>query len=384
MQKSDWVFNLRTTGGLEDSDSDEDDDTDDDRINAISHEAQLLKDLDLSSRQENVDYKPNPWNIAKINAVSRTTRPSQVPATNSVKPVAVCRDNERLSLHSTLRKDTPEPQPLPAKPVSISTSFSSPLPDHNRRVRQHTTWNSRSVFHSSPNTSHFKPHSPIAAQRFRSPLFPRHLPPPPHFIKVPARTSSPADDRLPHIDDRPPKRRRYTPPPDLSTPQCPSPPRVRSTQSAKTLRKDAYTFNASDPDAEWSTLPSRKKKETRESGKFRLPIKIPGRGRGESGKAEEAGTKRRVIIYLPPARATAVSQAVVEEPVVNAGSNEPQHQDRVILPETSGDGPRSSPTLVPSSSPNSTLDVDLDAITKKYADTRAMMSKVTYSACSIT
>lgn len=70
MQKSDWVFNLRTTGGLEDADSDEDDDTDDDRKNAISPEAQLLKDLDLSSRQENVVYKPNPWNIAKINAVS--------------------------------------------------------------------------------------------------------------------------------------------------------------------------------------------------------------------------------------------------------------------------------------------------------------------------
>lgn len=88
MQNSDWAFNLRATSGLEDSDSDSDcaeSSLKDDSNNVISAEAKLLKDLDLSSRQETVEYKPNPWNIAKINAASRSTKPPQVPVTNSAK-----------------------------------------------------------------------------------------------------------------------------------------------------------------------------------------------------------------------------------------------------------------------------------------------------------
>ena len=520
MKNSDWAFNLRATANLEDSsESDSDDCAALLKNNLISPEAQLLKDLDLSSRHETVEYKPNPWNIAKMNAVSRTTRPSPdhgtiinpvraknpfrgrivdlfktqsekphqtggiklddpVHRTPSEKPVVVCRD--RLPIN-VIRKDAPQvvggvpgnilpqeniqkyartsqgyqsivnpqPRPRPAEPVSISTSFSSPLPDHNRRVRQRTTWNSHSAFHSSPiklthsasrfmnNTSgmagggegvgeldsrfrasrrsqkmgayphssfmsliffsedsnfyphtHFKPrtsnsHSTIAPQpqRFRSPLLPRYHQQPTYMHTSPVRERT-----LPHINNRPLKRTRYAPPPASTNI---SPARTRSTQPTKTLRKDAYAFNASDPDAEWSTLPSRKK-ETRESGKFRLPIKIPGRGSG-SGEVEEAGTKRRVITYLPPPKVVAVSQVVVE----NAGSNEAKYEetfeDAATLNEKSVCSPRSqfpvqvrdppgrsSPTLIASSSPapEGTLHVDIDAIAKKYPDTRAMMSKV--------
>ena len=53
------------------------------------------------------------------------------------------------------------------------------------------------------------------------------------------------------------------------------------------MHKDAYAFNALDLNTEWSGLPSHKKR-MRESGKFRLPIKIPGCGSG-SGKVEEEG-----------------------------------------------------------------------------------------------
>ncbi|KIM86876.1 hypothetical protein PILCRDRAFT_815310 [Piloderma croceum F 1598] len=68
MSSSDWSFNLRTLHpDSEDSDSEL-------QPTAVSEETQLLKDLDLSSRQESVDYKPNPWNIAKINAASRLNR----------------------------------------------------------------------------------------------------------------------------------------------------------------------------------------------------------------------------------------------------------------------------------------------------------------------
>ena len=106
---------------------------------------------------------------------------------------------------------------------------------------------------------------------------------------------------------------------------------------------------------------------------------------------EEAGTKRRVITYLPPPKVVAVSQVVVE----NAGSNEAKYEetfeDVATLDEKSVRSPRSqfpvqvrdppgrsSPTLIASSSPapEGTLHVDIDAIAKKYPDTRAMMSKV--------
>jgi hypothetical protein len=75
MSSSDWSFNLRT---LHPDDSDDSDS--EPQPTAVSDETQLLKDLDLSSRQESVDYKPNPWNIAKINAASRPNRPSIVQA----------------------------------------------------------------------------------------------------------------------------------------------------------------------------------------------------------------------------------------------------------------------------------------------------------------
>jgi len=72
---SDWAFNLRTLQyDASDSDSDfaeDNDDTTSKQPVVISEDAQLLKDLDLSSRQETVEYKPNPWKIAKINAASR-------------------------------------------------------------------------------------------------------------------------------------------------------------------------------------------------------------------------------------------------------------------------------------------------------------------------
>jgi len=74
MNSSDWSFNLRTLHPDDSEDSDSET-----QPPAVSEETQLLKDLDLSSRQESVDYKPSPWNIAEINAASRfLNRPSIV------------------------------------------------------------------------------------------------------------------------------------------------------------------------------------------------------------------------------------------------------------------------------------------------------------------
>jgi hypothetical protein len=60
-----WTFNLTTSDG---------DSSDDDEGQGYSSkpEDKLLKDLDLSSREEALKYTPNPFSIAKINAAARS------------------------------------------------------------------------------------------------------------------------------------------------------------------------------------------------------------------------------------------------------------------------------------------------------------------------
>ena len=61
---SDWSFTLRTT--CNDSDTD-----DDDVRGGKGSDIRLLKDLDLSAREDTAQFKPNPWAIAKMNAACR-------------------------------------------------------------------------------------------------------------------------------------------------------------------------------------------------------------------------------------------------------------------------------------------------------------------------
>ncbi|GLB38929.1 hypothetical protein LshimejAT787_0600910 [Lyophyllum shimeji] len=69
---SEWSFSCRTTPYSAYSDSDDSDaSVSDSGHDKKSDETELLKDLDLSSREETVVYKPNPFSIAKINAASR-------------------------------------------------------------------------------------------------------------------------------------------------------------------------------------------------------------------------------------------------------------------------------------------------------------------------
>lgn len=93
---SGWSYNLRSAAFCSDSDSSETSspthavDTDATSSQpAISDDASLLKELDLSSRHDEAVFKPNPWTIARANAGSRTavtpgaTR-SNKPARNGV------------------------------------------------------------------------------------------------------------------------------------------------------------------------------------------------------------------------------------------------------------------------------------------------------------
>lgn len=79
----------------------------------MSDDSQFLKDLDLSSRQDNAQYKPNPWAIAKINAASRKAQSqTHQDATASVQPM--------LSKSKTL--ECPIASPIRTRPTPVLTS----------------------------------------------------------------------------------------------------------------------------------------------------------------------------------------------------------------------------------------------------------------------
>jgi len=71
-----WSFNLRTAGSISDACSNSATDAGDcvggGNSPPRSSVARLLREFDLSSRDETVEYRPNPWSIAKINAHLRT------------------------------------------------------------------------------------------------------------------------------------------------------------------------------------------------------------------------------------------------------------------------------------------------------------------------
>ncbi|KAF8166257.1 hypothetical protein BJ912DRAFT_1002828 [Pholiota molesta] len=77
-QDDGWSFDFRTPLHYADSDdSDQEDGPSAPALATVSSEAKLLKDMDLSTREETVAYKPNPFSIAKINASYRSKAPSK-------------------------------------------------------------------------------------------------------------------------------------------------------------------------------------------------------------------------------------------------------------------------------------------------------------------
>ena len=71
-QDSDWTFNFRTSSRFfDDSDSDSAPNDEDTLASTASAKDRLLDGIDLSTREETVVYKPNPFSIAKINAANR-------------------------------------------------------------------------------------------------------------------------------------------------------------------------------------------------------------------------------------------------------------------------------------------------------------------------
>ncbi|KAG2152541.1 uncharacterized protein EDB93DRAFT_249168 [Suillus bovinus] len=70
-EQNPWSFNLRTQAHYA-SDSDSESETEiSSKVDTPSDNTRLIQELDISLRHETVEYKPNPWSIARINAASR-------------------------------------------------------------------------------------------------------------------------------------------------------------------------------------------------------------------------------------------------------------------------------------------------------------------------
>ena len=117
-----WSFGFRARSGyVSDSNSDSGSDV------GETNEARLIREMDLSSRHETVEYRPNPWSIARINAASRSSLPNPVktktrsPPKPQFKPIVEAFKKQARqgceTVHPQLDKDTLEIK----KPAHIST-----------------------------------------------------------------------------------------------------------------------------------------------------------------------------------------------------------------------------------------------------------------------
>ena len=111
-----WSFSLREPCG-EESDSDNENDP-------IS-ETTLINEFDIGNRQETVEYKPNPWSIARVNAAARST----------TLPVA---EEERVSASTV---PTPKPKSRIAEAFEKQSLVSKP--------RQPVAPTTRAVLHAA-------------------------------------------------------------------------------------------------------------------------------------------------------------------------------------------------------------------------------------------
>lgn len=129
----DWSYNLRTYDFHSDSD-DCTSNAEDLPLN-ISDDALLLQELDFSTRQDTVEYKPNPWSIAKFNAASRPTKPAATilrgVSSTQRKPQGTIIDlfkkqSKNLASRSSPRSSVSISRPPQPARMRISTSEKTP------------------------------------------------------------------------------------------------------------------------------------------------------------------------------------------------------------------------------------------------------------------
>lgn len=144
-QGSDWTYDFRSSHPSFDSDSDSDSHPEASLSSTTEHltdDAKLLQELDLTSRQDTAQYKPNPWSIAKVNAASRPSKPMKTTTGRKDEKVdAGAGGGKKKELKGTivdfLRKQTSdkpqvkktEPKPPSLIPPSQNQTSSRQKPD---------------------------------------------------------------------------------------------------------------------------------------------------------------------------------------------------------------------------------------------------------------
>ncbi|KAK0217748.1 hypothetical protein IW262DRAFT_1298378 [Armillaria fumosa] len=338
---SGWSFNLRTSKikrpdhDLDDSGSDSDPSSD-----SGVDESRILDDLDISTRDETVVYKPNPFSIAKINAAARSTNrpPSTKEPPRPIKPTKAGRKttgsivdglrkqsekakskSQRASLQpnatlSTVRFSSKTQQERAPTSVSVPRPPTHPEHAHIYGDLAPSASEATSISYAplSPLRSSHVQAAETVPRPFRPPmpvpvrLMPTPAPPSLYRNEVP-RKPDPEGTSFPRFTWNSPVI------PSLRADQQPKAPvsnknarsshkRQRTSPSPpKAVRPNAYEPSI-DPDEEWSTLHRRKKHmaETAtvgmRTGAFSLPgISAPGKKSGMS-----ATSSKRVITFLPP------------------------------------------------------------------------------------
>lgn len=116
-----WSFNLRSCVLGADEDCDSDDDL---SPNQLSTDTEFLREIDLSSRQDHAQYKPNPWSIAKVNAASRSKlptpiRPAILTANTVTKPKGAIVEAFRKQAEKPKPKSTQQFAPVKLPPARV-------------------------------------------------------------------------------------------------------------------------------------------------------------------------------------------------------------------------------------------------------------------------
>ncbi|KAL4247528.1 hypothetical protein ABKN59_007340 [Abortiporus biennis] len=165
-----WSYDLHSRLRTESSDTDGEQSPPSTQPIVTSDEAQLIKELDLSSRPDEAVYKPNPWTIAKGNAATRKTqvknntitrparkklitlRPSNAATgTPNAGPPPI---KAKAIVPAPSIKDTPAVSAPSTKQTSniISNNASSHLPQA-AHAASHPRYRSKEAMDKKPNTA---------------------------------------------------------------------------------------------------------------------------------------------------------------------------------------------------------------------------------------
>jgi hypothetical protein len=137
----DWAFDLRAQ--FYDS-SESEDDIPPHPLNATADNSMLMKEFDLSSREEFVSYKSNPFTIAKVNAAYRSAKKGAKPSGTSVNTTSSggvltqskitdgfkVQASKRMAFSNRQKKTFPGTSPSVARTSVIHTTRSSPKTVH--------------------------------------------------------------------------------------------------------------------------------------------------------------------------------------------------------------------------------------------------------------